>query len=179
MKPVRDVLYLVSKAALPATKRTMSSLGGELSTGPRVGEWMVVHTDSKTVRFLLVDQIETALKLLADHYFNFVVVDTCSGHAADTPESGESDDDSDNSFDVARSFLERLHYAADPDQRYPLSRIIAVLPADDSVARRAFALGKLRLGGFVIELSAGLFELMDQLYDPDPGKPLCVFLAVV
>lgn len=156
MKPIRDVLYLTAQPDDEQLATELQEAGGQ----PIAGGWVVLQREEKTVRLLPAPTVERAMALLSDHYFNFVVVDARRRGGED----GER-------VSTARRFIERIHYAADPDQRYPLSRMIVVLDDDEQVAQRSFELGKLRVGGFVVEPFGGsLFDIMERLYDPDPGK---------
>ncbi len=162
MKAVTDVLYLYSPQRREKLHNELSSAGGQKTRGPQGDDCVVLQDGAKTIRFLLVDSIEHALKLLTDHYFSFVVVD-----ARLCPDCGCGAD----CAPLSIQFMNRIHYSADPDKRYPLSRIIAVVRDDAKLAKHAFELGKLRIGGFVCEpFSGALAELMESLYDPDPGK---------
>ena len=162
MKAVNDVLYLHSPDNPEELARELAAVGARESRGPKGDRCMVLQEGKRTIRLLLVDSIDAALTMLADHYFNFVVVDArlCPDCVADP-----------NSTPLSIQFMQRIHYSADPDKRYPLSRIIAVLRNDEGLSRQAFQLGKLRIGGFVVDPFGGsLLALMEALYDPDPGK---------
>lgn len=162
MKSVTDVLYLHSAERLEDLSRELATVQAQDARGPKGDACKVVQAGNTTLRFLLIDNIDQALELLADHYFNFVVVDArlcsdCECGPDCTP--------------LSVQFMKRIHYSADPDKRYPLSRIIAVLRNDEELAQHSFELGKLRIGGFVVDPFSGkLFELMERLYDPEPGK---------
>lgn len=162
MKSVTDVLYLYSAERDEVLRGELETAGAQPSRGPKGDACLVLQTGGQTLRFLLIDNIEHALKLLTDHYFNFVVVDARLGPAETcgpdcTP--------------LSIQFMRRIHYSADPDKRYPLSRIIAVLHDDEKLAAHAFELGKLRIGGYLCNPFGGaLVAKMEALYDPDPGK---------
>ncbi|MBW2732029.1 MAG: patatin-like phospholipase family protein [Deltaproteobacteria bacterium] len=162
MKSVTDILYLYSTERLQELSKELASVQAQDTRGPKGDSCKVVQAGNTTLRFLLIDDIDRALEFLSDHYFNFVVVDArLCAHCERGPDCTP----------LSMQFMERIHYSADPDKRYPLSRIIAVLPDDDALAQHSFDLGKLRIGGFVVNPFSGkLFELMDQLYDPEPGK---------
>lgn len=160
MKPVSDILYVVSDEAAARVRKEMEGAGGQRPRGARNKDWIVVPWKGLTCRFHLISGIDEALTQLVEHYYSFVVVDDRGANARSKPPTS-----------LAMTVMERVHYSADPDRRYPLSRIIAVLEKGKDLADRSFALGKLRITGFVADPFGGaLFEQMDNLYDPDPGK---------
>lgn len=162
MKTISDVLYLHAPEFKDSLHQELDRNGGRPSLGPRGDSCIVVESGSYVLRLLLITDIKHALALLSDHYFSFVVVDTrlendCKLDRNCTPQSLE--------------FIERIHYSADPDKRFPLSRIFAVLQKDDHLAEHCFELGKLRIGGYVVDpFSGSLAQLMERQYDPDQGK---------
>jgi len=148
----------------------METAGGRPRRGALGKDWMVVPTDGKTYQFRIANEVPQALALLVDHYFNFVVVDNRRANGA-TPLAdcfGSS---------IAKTFMENVHYSGDPERMYPLHRVLAVLDKDECLAAQAFELGKLKVGGFVVDPFQGsLFEKMSgAVARAKPGKTaICI-----
>jgi predicted acylesterase/phospholipase RssA len=160
MKPVSDILYLISETSEARVRAEMGQAGARPPKGERSKDWLVISTENSTFHFHLVRSVDEVLTGLETHYYSFVVVDDRG------PSKRKVLDDS-----LAMAFMKRVHYSADPDRRYPLSRIIAVLEKDGSLAKHAFALGQMRIAGFAVDpFSGSLFATMDELYDDRPGK---------
>ncbi|MCK5798838.1 MAG: patatin-like phospholipase family protein [Deltaproteobacteria bacterium] len=162
MKSITDILYLYVSDRRDLLLREIAEAGGQPTQGQGNEHCLVLQTGGKTLRIFPTDSLEKSLKMLTNHYFSFVVVD-----ARRCPKCPCKDD----CTPLSIQFMKRIHYAADADKRYPLSRIIAVVPHDKHLAEHSFELGKLRIGGFVCDPFSGtLVEKMSSLYDPDPGK---------
>ncbi|MCB9557217.1 MAG: patatin-like phospholipase family protein [Deltaproteobacteria bacterium] len=158
MRQVSDVLYLHNEDARQRVLDEMLAAGGQQGDG---GRWVAVSTKDGAARFHLHDDIEQALSVLSGAYYNFLVVDARHG----TPQSSSAE------ASLAHRLATRIHYAADPDLRYPLSRMIAILDDDEAIVDSAFALGKLRIGGLLCcPFPDALLTRMIELTDPDPGK---------
>jgi predicted acylesterase/phospholipase RssA len=161
VKPISNVFYLVAPALIERVRQEMIEAGAHPPRGPRSKDWLVLSGPNRTCRFHLQAVRDDTAARLREHYFSFVVVDArCA--------PGEQ---AEQQVSLALRFVEQIHYTADPDLRYPLSRIIVVLDADHRLADQAFALGRQRIGGFVTDpLSGSLFAKMDALRDANPGK---------
>jgi len=164
MRNVEAALYLVSPDMETAARKEMEEAGGLPRRGARGKDWMVLAAHNRTYQFRIVSEVSVAINLLADHYFNFVVLDNRRNGA---PQGRDCFSDS-----IAMSFMDRVHYSADPEKMYPLDRIIAVLDAGECLADQAFELGKRRVGGFVIlPFDGSLFDLMHSITSrKQPGK---------
>ena len=165
MRNVEAVLYLVPPELEAQARGEMDDAGGMPRRGARGKDWMVLAAHNRTYQFRVVTDIPQALRLLTDHYFNCVVLD--SRLPADAADSGDCLTDS-----LALQFMDRVHYSADPEKMYPMDRIIGVLDSGRCLADQAFELGKRRVGGFVIHPFDGtLFDLMNSITGQmDPGK---------
>ena len=165
MRQVVTILYLVSSELEPMARAEMEDVGGLARRGTRGRDWMVVPARNSTHQFRIINSVSNAIKMLGEQYFNFVVVDNRRGPEQEVGEDCYSDT-------LARRFLEKVHYSADPDRMYPLARIYAVLDADECLATQSFELGKFRIGGFVIKPFDGeLFDMFGAVHkDIDPGK---------
>ncbi len=156
-KLVNDVLYFAPGDAEAVVREEMTAAGGRPLRGSRSKHWMVVAARSRACQFNLVHTADEAFTRLRQQYYHFAVVDVRSSHGGEPAQ--------------AMRFLERLHVNADTDLRCPAARVIAVLDQSEGTAARAFELGRMQIGSFVIDpFPAALFERMDQLFDPDPGK---------
>lgn len=184
MKRVEAVLYLVRPEAEAKARQEMEQAGGRPRRGARGKDWMVIAAGGLTYQFRIVDQLSAALELLAAHYFNFVVLD-------DRVPGGNGNHVDCLTDSMAQAFMQRVHYSADPEKMYPLARIIAVLDDDACLADRAFAMGRWRIGGYVVDPfgvspaapremadpPGALFSLMHSVSgaEQDPGKSaLCL-----
>ena len=170
MRQVETVLYLVSPEREPQARAEMEQVGGLARRGTRGRDWMVVAARNHTHQFRIITDVLGAIKLLGEQYFNFVVVDNRRGPNQDIGDDCISDT-------LAGSFLEQVHYSADPDRMYPLARIFAVLNPDECLATQSFELGKFRIGGFMVNpFDGSLFDLFSSRHkDIDPGKAaLCL-----
>ena len=165
MRQVETILYLVSPQMERQARSEMEEVGGLARRGPRGRDWMVVAARNRTHQFRIITDVSGAIQMLGERYFNFVVVDNRRG-----PDQAVGDDCYSDS--LARSFLEKVHYSADPDRMYPLARIFAVLNPDECLATQSFELGKFRIGGFVVRPFDGtLFDLFGACHkDITPGK---------
>jgi predicted acylesterase/phospholipase RssA len=165
MRTVETILYLVAAQMEPQARAEMEAIGGRPRRGALGKDWMAVQAGGRSFQFRIANEVPQALALLADHYFNFVVLDNRRGDGALRPADCFVDS-------LAQSFMAKVHYSADPERMYPFHRIIAVLERDECLAAQTFELGKLNVGGFVLEPFAGtLFDEMDRLSgDKDPGR---------
>ncbi len=135
----------------------MDDAGGRARRGAKGRDWVVLSKGGVSHQLRMAHSIPEALDLLADQYFNFVVVDnrTPPGEGKDGKKSDCINDT------LAKEFMHRVHYSADPERMYPKARIIAVLAPGKCLADQAFELGKLKIGGYVVDPFAGsLFQLM-------------------
>ncbi|MFH1132376.1 MAG: patatin-like phospholipase family protein [Pseudomonadota bacterium] len=165
MRPVSEILYLVSKQTTARVRKEIEDAGGRERSGEHKKDWMAVPSGSTTFRFHIIHSVDDALSCLEDHYYSFVVVDDRAASLQKRPSEA-----------LAKAFMERVHYAADPDRRFPLSRIIAVLERNEDLAAHAFDLGRLRIATFIVDpFPSALFKFMEQAYDIHPGKTAVCF----
>jgi len=165
MRNIEAVLYLVSPEVEGVARQEMERAGGMPRRGARGKDWMVLAAHNRTYQLRIVTDLSEGLNLLADHYFNFVVVDNRLPPGAPPGQDCYSDS-------LAMAFMDRVHYSADPEKMYPLDRIVAVLDPGECLADQAFELGRRRIGGFVIlPFDGSLFDLMHSITSrKKPGK---------
>ncbi len=166
MRKVFTVLYLVSKDRDVLTREEMDAIGGRARRGAKGRDWMVVSHGGVSHQLRMANTIPEALQLLEDQYFNFVVVDNRNP----PDQNGHGEDCFADT--LAREFMHRVHYSADPERMYPKARIIAVLDSDECLADQAFELGRLKIGGYVTNpFDGSLFEMMAAVGSQyGPGK---------
>ena len=166
MRNVFTVLYLVSKGRDVLTREEMDAVGGRARRGAKGRDWMVVSHGGVSYQLRVANTIPESLQLLEDQYFNFVVVDNRT-----SPNENNHGDDCFTGT-LAREFMHRVHYSADPERMYPKARIIAALDPDECLADQAFELGKLKIGGYVTNpFDGSLFEMMAAIgAQAVPGK---------
>ncbi|MCC6751001.1 MAG: patatin-like phospholipase family protein [Deltaproteobacteria bacterium] len=162
MKPVSDILYLAPEELLGRIRRELDEAGAKPQRGVRGADWLVLPSARRTVQLHVLPVGDEAFARAREHYYSFLVVDSRR-----LPEAPREE----RSGTFAQELTEKLHYTADPDRRFPLSRVIAVLEPDEDLPLRAFELGRLHIGGFVVEPFGGaLLDLVERLTDPHPGK---------
>jgi predicted acylesterase/phospholipase RssA len=153
MRRIEDVLYLVPPEGEQRARNEMERLGGRPRRGALGKDWMVLSVDQIAFQCRFANEVSQALSLLVDHYFNFVVIDN----------RGVSGAVRDDCFanTIAKQFMDRVHYSGDPERMYPLQRILCVLDDDACLSVQAFELGKLKIGGFIVnpfDAGAPLFK---------------------
>ena len=172
MRQVVTVLYLVDSDMEATARGEMEGRGALPRRGARGRDWMVLAALNRTYQLRIITDVIGAVRLLSEHYFNFVVVDSRRPNGAARAADCFTES-------LARAFMERVHYSGDPERMYPLARIIAVLDADECMAAQAFELGKFRIGGFVVNpFDGSLFEQMTSLQaDPSGLGKAAICLA--
>jgi NTE family protein len=131
---------------------------------------MVVPVEQRSCQFRIVNNVSQALKILAEHYFNFVVLDNRRAKATRRTEDCFKDS-------LALNFMDKVHHSGDPERMYPLARIFVVLERDACLADQAFVMGKRRIGGYVVNpFDGSLFDKMTGAIEGEgPGKSaLCL-----
>jgi predicted acylesterase/phospholipase RssA len=142
----------------------MEAAGGRPRRGALGKDWMAMPALGGTFQLRLTTDVTQALALLVDHYFNYVVVD--NRRASGTPQPADCFSDS-----LAQRFMSKIHYSSLPERMYPLHRVFVVLEQDACLPAQAFELGKLKVGGFVVDPFAGsLFNAMSNRHKAD-GSP--------
>ena len=160
MNPRVDLLYYAPGALRSVVAQQLGDLGGRPPPDGQFPDRYFVNRERRTYQIDLCADLEQALRSLGGHYFNFVIVD-----------ARDCDQPPGYAGSAACRFFERIRYAADPDLRYPLSRVVAVLPGGSKLAEIAFAVGREGVGSFVVApLSEALWSKLDSLRDRDPGK---------
>lgn len=158
MRRIEDVLLLVPPEIEGRARSELEALGGRPRRGALGKDWMVVSVDQITYQCRFANEVPQALSLLVDHYFNFVVIDNRK-----LPSVARSDCFADT---IAKQFMDRVHYSGDPERMYPLHRILCVLDDDECLPVQTFELGKLKIGGFVVnpfDAGAPLFKQLARL----------------
>lgn len=159
LKPVRNVLYV---ASAEQKRRVYKEVGSKCERlAPHFSsDHIVLRTETAMFRLRFAESIDEALAILAEHYLSYIVVDARHPRSQNDPAAS-----------LAVSFIEKLHYTGDPNLRFPLSRIVAIVERNEHLLDHVFKLGQLRIGGVVTHpFPDELLSQLKQLYDPDPGK---------
>ncbi len=174
MRQVLTILYVVTPETEAMARAQMEEAGGLPRRGSRGKDWMVISARNRTHQFRIVTDVNEALQLLAEQYFTFVVLDNRKPPPRKKGSKRERLSPSADclSGSLTSEFMQRVHFSGDPERMYPLHRIAAILDSDECLADQVFALGKFRIGGFVVTpFDGSLFDLMETLQgDTSPGK---------
>ncbi len=156
MRSVEAVLYIVPPELELRTRAEMENAGGRPRRGAHGKDWMVIAALNRTYQFRIISQVPQAITLLTEQYFNFVVLDCRLPNGSKKLEAFE--------HSLGLTFLGQVHHSGDPDKMFPFSRIIAVLDTNEHLPEYAFAMGKWRIGGFVVNPFQGsIFEKINRL----------------